>query len=214
MCILAYQSSQDGWIEAKEYNFAQDLLPLWVASIKIFEIEDLIWWSLSFQRASSNCVKNFASLLISSLLLWLCTLMIVDSLEALIFDYGGFWEFLLLCGSWFLRYTLNTSTIHLERLPCSDTTVVKLRLRPISQSRLELINHMKFILNTITMNQLWISRQRDNQITTKSLTHDTALGTNHPPQSYDWVFAIHLFIIEKNMHTRHEKDWWEEKHKA
>ena len=90
VCILAYQSSQDGWIEAKEYNFAQDLLPLWVASIKIFEIEDLIVWSLSFQRASSNCVKNFASSLISSLLLWLCTLMIVDSLEALIFDYGGF----------------------------------------------------------------------------------------------------------------------------
>ena len=179
-----------------------------------FEIENLIWWSLCFQTASSDCVKIFAFSLISSLLLWLCTLMIVDSLEALIFDYGRFWEFLLLCGSWFLRYTLNTSTIHLERLPCSDTTVVKLRLRPISQSRLELINHMRFISNTITINHLWISRQRYNQITTNSLTHDTALGTNHPPQSYDRVFAIHLFIIEKNMHTRHEKDWWEELHEA
>ena len=137
-----------------------------------------------------------------------------DYLEALIFNYGGFWEFLLLCGSWWLWYILYASTIHLEHIHRSDTTVVRLRLRPISQSRLELINHMKFISNTITMNQLWISRQRDNQITTKSLTHDTALGTNHPPQSYDWVFAIHLFIIEKNMHTRHEKDWWEELHEA
>ena len=40
VCILAYQSSQDGWIEAKEYNFAQDLLPLWVASIKILKLRN------------------------------------------------------------------------------------------------------------------------------------------------------------------------------
>ena len=46
MCILAYQSSQDGWIEAKEYNFAQDLLPLWVASIKILKLR--IWFDEAF----------------------------------------------------------------------------------------------------------------------------------------------------------------------
>ena len=46
VCILAYQSSQDGWIEAKEYNFAQDLLPLWVASIKILKLR--IWFDGAF----------------------------------------------------------------------------------------------------------------------------------------------------------------------
>ena len=62
VCILVYQLSQDGWIEAKEYNFAQDLLPLWVASIKILNLR--IWFDEAF------ALKELPPIAWKILLLW------------------------------------------------------------------------------------------------------------------------------------------------
>ena len=96
------------------------------------------------------------------------------------------WDFLLLCGSWFLRYTLYASTIHLERIHHSDTTIVRLRLRPITQSRLELINHMKFISNTITMNSK-TKRQSNNN---KESYAQHCIGYQ-PSPSIIWLSICH-----------------------